>query len=335
MYTMKPFTYKALVAEEVNGKFIQTIKSVSSTALPEHDVMVQVHYSSLNYKDMLSATGYSGITRKYPFTPGIDAAGIVYKSKDRRFSEGDKVIVTSYDLGMNTPGGFGRTISVPGDWIIPLPKNLSLKESMMIGTSGLTAAMGVHKILNQGVHPSDGEVVVTGSTGAVGSFAIALLANLGFKITAITGKSDKTLFLQSIGADHVVSRYDLDLMKDRALLSSKWIAGVDTVGGDLLDLIIRQTAHNGIITCCGNVAGDTLKTSIYPFILRGVGLFGIDTGIAKMDDRLSVWTKLSAEWHFNKEPICRFVKLSGLPDEIVKMQNSQQVGKVVIQLPIS
>ncbi len=332
---MDPFTYKALVAEEVNGEFRQSIQSISSADLPDHDVLIQVHLSSLNYKDMLSATGHAGVTNQYPFTPGIDAAGTVFKSRDKRYKEGDKVIVTSYDLGMNTPGGFGNFISVPGDWIIPLPEKLSLRESMMIGTSGLTAAMGVQKILNQGIQSSDGSVVVTGSTGAVGSFAIALLSKLGFSVTAITGKMDETSFLQSIGADNVVNRFDLDLRKDRPLLSSKWIAGVDCVGGELLDLILRQTAHNGSITCCGNVAGDTLNTSIYPFILRGVSLFGIDTGIAKMEDRLSVWKKLSDEWFFNKEPICRFVKLSNLPDEITKMKKSQQVGKVVIQLPDS
>jgi len=332
---MKPFKFTALVSDEVNGKFIQTIQTVSSDRLPDHDVIIQVHYSSLNYKDMLSATGDRRITRNYPFTPGIDAAGIVYKSRDHRFHEGDRVIVTSYDLGMNTPGGFGNFISVPGDWIIPLPEKMSLAESMMIGTSGLTAAMGINKILNQSVQPSDGMVVVTGATGAVGSFAIALLSFLGFNISAFTGKMDQQDFLESIGATEVLNRHDLDLQKDRPLLSSKWIAGVDTVGGELLDFILRQIAHNGSVTCCGHVAGDNLNTSIYPFILRGVSLFGIDTGIAKMNDRLPIWSKLSDEWNFNKESICRFINLSDLPDEISKMKHSQQIGKVVIQLPTS
>lgn len=329
---MGPFTFKAMVAEEFNGEYLQTVKTISSTHLPDHDVVVQVHYSSLNYKDMLTATGHTGITRCYPFTPGIDAAGTVFRSRDKRFKEGDEVIVTSYDLGMNTPGGFGNYISVPGDWIIPLPQNMSLRESMMIGTSGLTAAMGVQKILDQNILPSDGDVVVTGATGAVGSFAIALLATLGFNITAITGKFNEAPFLRTIGATNIVNRFELDFQRDRPLLSSKWMAGVDTVGGELLDFVIRQTAHNGCITCCGNIAGDTLNTSIYPFILRGVNLFGIDTGIAKMDDRLTIWSKLSDIWCFDKENFCRFVNLFELPDEIMKMKNSQQVGKVVIQL---
>lgn len=332
---MNSFTYKALVAEEVDGEFIQTIQTVSSASLPNHDVIIQVYYSSLNYKDMLSASGHNSITDHYPFTPGIDAAGIVIRSRDERFKEGDKVIVTSYDLGMNTPGGFGATISVPGDWIIPLPKKMSLRESMMIGTSGLTAAMGVQKILNQGIQPSDGIAVVTGATGAVGSFAIALLSVLSFKTTAITGKINESPFLKAIGADKVQNRFELDFIKERPLLSSKWIAGVDTVGGELLDLIIRQTAHNGTIACCGNVAGEILNTSIYPFILRGVSLVGIDTGIAKMKDRLPIWNKLSDEWNFDKEPICRFIKLSELPAEIARMKSSQKVGKVVIRLPNS
>ena len=332
---MKPFTFKALVAEETNGKFIQSIKQISSSNLPDHSVLIKVHYSSLNYKDMLSATGRAGVTRQYPFTPGIDASGMVYRSSDKRFNVGDRVIVTSYDLGMNTPGGFGGYISVPGDWIVPLPKKMSLRESMMIGTSGLTAAIGVLKLINQGINPSDGNVVVTGATGAVGSFAIALLSKLKFNVTAITGKIEETSFLKSNGADNVLNRFDLDFQKDRPLISSKWAAGIDTVGGELLDLLIRETAHNGSIACCGNVAGDTLNTSIYPFILRGLTLLGIDTGIAKMDDRLTIWTKLSDEWSFKKDKFCRFVKLSELPGEINKMQNSRQVGKVVIQLPDS
>lgn len=330
---MKPFTYTALVSDEADGRFVQSIQTVSSDRLPDHDVIIQVHYSSLNYKDMLSANGDRRITRQYPFTPGIDAAGIVYRSRDRRFKEGDPVIVTSFDLGMNTPGGFGSYISVPGDWVLPLPPNMSLKESMMIGTSGLTAAIGVHKIIHQNIQPSDGNVVVTGATGAVGSFAIALFSRLGFNIIAITGKPDLETFLKSIGASEFLYRRDLEMQKDRPLISSRWIAGIDTVGGDWLDYILRQTAHNGAISCCGNVAGDKLDTSIYPFILRGVTLFGIDTGIAIMKDRATIWSKLSGEWNFDKEPICRFVELTDLPEEIVKMQQSLQVGKVVIQLP--
>lgn len=330
---MKPFTFKALIAEETDGRFIQKVISKSSDQLPNHDVIVQVHFSSLNYKDMLSAIGDRRITKNYPFTPGIDAAGIVYRSLDKRFKEGDRVIVTSFDLGMNTPGGFGSFISVPGDWIIPLPDKLSLKESMMIGTSGLTAAMGIDKILKQSILPSHGEVVVTGATGAVGSFAIALFSLLGFDVFAITGKSNQEIFLRSIGVKEILNRHDLDLQKSRPLLSSKWIAGLDTVGGELLDYILRQTIHNGSIACCGNVAGKSLNTSIYPFILRGVSLFGVDTGIAKVNDRLSIWNKLSEEWNFDKDLFCRFVNLSDLPNEIEKMRHSQQIGKVVIQLP--
>lgn len=331
---MKPFTYTALVAEEVDGKFIQSIKSVSSERLPDHDVMIHVHYSSLNYKDMLSATGDRRITSHYPFTPGIDAAGIVHKSRDPRFKQGDQVIVTSFDLGMNTPGGFGSYISVPGDWVIPLPPNMSLKESMMIGTSGLTAAMGINKIINQNISPGDGDVVVSGATGAVGTFAISLLNHLGFRCEVITGKVNQDDYLMSLGASTVIHRGHFYSSNKKPLMKSRWIAGVDTVGGEMLDLILRQIAHNGILTCCGNVTGDTFETSIYPFILRGVSLMGIDSGIASLQDRKQIWYLLSEKWKLkNLSDFCTFIELSDLPSEIKKVLNGERVGHTVIQLP--
>ncbi len=330
---MKSKTYKAFVAEEKNGEFVQSIKEVSTKDLPDNDVLIRVYYSSLNYKDSLSATGHKGITKHYPFTPGIDAAGIVETSKDERFKNGDKVIVTSYDLGMNTPGGFGQYISVPGDWIVPLPNGLSLKESMMIGTSGLTAAIGVEKILGQHVKRKSGKVLVTGATGAVGSFGVGLFAHLGFNVIAATGKLEQTDFLKNLGAAKVIHRDEVSQVESKPMLTSKWVAALDTVGGKMLDAVLRQTSHNGVVACCGNVLGHELHTNIYPFILRGVSLMGIDSGIALMRDRLCVWNKLADDWKPDLlEKLCREKPLENLPKEIERIQKGEQVGKVVVNL---
>jgi len=326
-------TYKALVVEGKNGEFNQSIKELNTKDLPENDVLICVHYSSLNYKDALSATGHKGVTKNYPFTPGIDAAGVVEESRDGRFQAGDKVIVTSYDLGMNTPGGFGQYISVPGDWVVPLPSGLTLRESMMIGTSGLTAAIGIEKILGQQVKHKRGKILVTGATGAVGSFGVALSAHLGFDVIAATGKTNETGFLKDLGAEEVIHRDEVSEVDSKPMLSSKWVASLDTVGGKMLDAVLRQTSHNGVIACCGNVLGHKLHTNIYPFILRGVSLMGIDSGNALMGDRVRIWNKLATDWKIPVlESICREKPLERLPEEIKRILEGNQVGKVLVNL---
>jgi acrylyl-CoA reductase (NADPH) len=327
-------SYTAFVVSEKEGSFQHSVRQLKTGDLPNHDLLIRVCYSSLNYKDMLSATGNRAVTKHYPFTPGIDAAGIVLRSKQPKFKTGDKVIVTSYDLGMNTPGGFGQIISVPSDWVLHLPESLSLKESMMIGTSGLTAAIGIKKIVDQKIYPDDGKVAVSGATGAVGSFAVALFAHLGYQCEAITGKSDQHSFLKHLGADKIIDRnffYSEDL---RPLEKSKWIAAIDTVGGTMLDQLLRQISHNGIVACCGNVLGGRLETSIYPFILRGVSLMGIDSGIALMSDRLKIWNLLSKEWKLPNLPeLCEIIELQDLSEQIQLMKKGQITGKLVIRLP--
>lgn len=330
---MKSKTYCALVAEEKKGEYIQSVKELNTADLPENDVLIRVHYSSLNYKDALSATGNKGVTKKYPFTPGIDAAGIVESSEDERFNTGEKVIVTSYDLGMNTPGGFGQNIAVPGDWIVPLPGGLSLKESMMIGTSGLTAAMGAEKILGQNVKRKSGKVLVTGATGGVGSFGTALLSHLGYEVVAATGKLDQSDFLKKLGAADVIHRGEVSDVEAKPMLSSKWVAALDTVGGEMLDAVLRQISHNGVAACCGNVLGHELNTNIFPFILRGVSLMGIDSGIALMKDRIRIWNKLAGDWRPDLlEDLVREEPLENLPREIKRIQKGEQVGKVLVKL---
>lgn len=326
-------TYQAIAAEQVGETIKPSVKECSLSDLPENDVLIRVHYSSLNYKDALSATGHKGITKSYPFTPGIDAAGVVAKSKSPLFSEGDNVIVTSYDLGMNTPGGFGQYISVPAEWIVPLPNNLSLKESMMIGTSGLTAAIGIDKLVRHAFNQDAPEVLVSGATGGVGSFAVALLSHLKYDVIAVTGKLQQIDFLTSLGANSVIHRDNVLNAPDKPLLSSRWPAAIETVGGNMLDSILRQISHNGFVACCGNVLGNRLDTSILPFILRGVTLAGIDSGIARMELRKSIWNKLADDWKpATLHVLAREVTLHDLPKEIETILDGKQVGKVLINL---
>jgi len=327
-------TYKALVADKMeDGSMNLSVKSLNTRNLPDHDVLVRVHYSSLNYKDALSASGNPGVTKSYPHTPGIDAAGVVVWSRDTRFQKDDQVIITSYDLGQNTPGGFGEYISVPGDWIVPLPDGLSLKESMIFGTAGFTAAYGVKKITDQQIDPKDGDILVTGATGGVGSMAVMILSKLGYNSLVVTGKEEEHDFLGHLGAGSILSRNEVTEISDSPMLSSRWVGAIDSVGGSMLDAVLRQTAHNGVVACCGNILGGKLKTSIYPFILRGVALMGIDSGICRMEDRLKIWANLSGRWKPDLnllKQVSRECSLSGLPREIDKILCGKQTGRVIV-----
>ncbi|WP_445664223.1 YhdH/YhfP family quinone oxidoreductase [Fodinibius sp. AD559] len=327
-------TFKALVVEEQSdGSFVRSIKQWPIDKLPDHEVLVEVQYSSLNYKDALSATGNKGVTKNYPHIPGIDAAGIVAESSNPEFSSGDKVIVTSYDLGQNTSGGFGRYIRVPADWIVPLPKKISLRESMIIGTAGFTAAIGVHHLQHNNVKPDSGNILVTGATGGVGIMAVSILSKLRYNVTAATGKIDQKNFLLNVGATKVIHRDEVQDESSRPLLSSKWAGAIDTVGGIMLDTTLRQTQHNGTVACCGNVLGHELHTNVYPFILRGVHLAGMDSGNCEMKLRKKLWQKLASEWKpENVEQLSRECSLEELDNEIDRILNGQQVGRVLVNL---
>jgi len=322
-----------VVTESGDGTFERDIKMRSINDLPDNDVLVRVHYSSLNYKDALSASGNKGVTRHYPHTPGIDAAGIVEESRDERFRAGDKVIATSYDLGQNTPGGFGEYIRVPGDWIVPLPAGLSLKESMILGSAGFTAAYGLYKLRKNGTSPGDGTILVTGATGGVGSLAVALLSSNGYEVTAATGKMDQADFLRDLGASTVIHRDEVQDHTDRPLLHSKWAGAIDTVGGIMLDTVLRETSHNGTVACCGNILGHELHTNVYPFILRGVSLMGIDSGICLMPMRKKIWQLLATDWKLeNLEELAREQTLDQLDEEIKKILRGRQTGRILIHL---
>jgi len=324
-----------LVSETENKEYQREIVTRLINDLPEGDVLINVKYSSLNYKDALSATGNKGVTRDYPHTPGIDAAGIVVESNNATFKVGSKVLVTGYDLGMSTSGGYAQYIRVPNKWIVKLPENLSLRESMIYGTAGFTAGLSIYKLVNSGVKPSDGDILVTGSTGGVGSLAISILTKIGYDVTAATGKTPEREMLLGLGAKHIVDRTELDDNSGRALLKSRWAGVIDTVGGNMLATAIKSTNYGGSVTCCGNVASDHFSTSVYPFILKGVSLFGIDSGKCPMDIRLKTWNKLSSDWKpDNLDVNVNEVSLDGLSEKIDLILSGKHKGRTIVNLDL-
>lgn len=326
--------FKALVVrEEPDNVFTRTIEKRSITDLPDYDVLIAVHFSSLNYKDALSASGNKGVSRRYPHTPGVDAAGVIAQSASDKLKPGDEVIVTSYGLGTKIPGGFGQYIKVPEDWIVSLPKGLSLYESMIYGTAGFTAAQSILKIVEHGVKPEDGKILVTGATGGVGSVSVAILAKLGYQVTAVTGKSEEHPLLEKLGAADILSRKQATDATGRLLLREKWAGVVDTVGGEILATAIKSTKYGGIVTCCGNVASPDLNTSVYPFILRGVSLCGIDSASCSHEVREKVWHKLATDWKLeNLEELAHSINLKQLNNEIDNILKAKTKGRVVVRL---
>ena len=330
---MSAKTFRAMVVtEEKDGTFSRAIKDQPLDSLGEGEVLVKVIYSSLNYKDALSATGNKGVTKKYPHTPGIDAAGIVEESCVDTIIPGSEVIVTSYDLGMNTPGGYGGYIRVPASWVVPLPKGLSLKESMILGTAGFTAGMSVAALVEH-VAPTMGKILVTGASGGVGSLAVAILAKLGYSVTAVSGKVSAGDFLKNLGARDVIDRKTASEGYDRPLLKTLWAGVVDTVGGEILAAAIKSTQPLGVVTCCGNVASPELPLNVFPFILRGVSLVGIDSQNCPLGHRKEVWHKLASDWKIaHLEDIGRQISLEDLDVEINFILNGKQKGRVVVDM---
>lgn len=324
--------FRALqVEEQPDGSFRRSIVTRTTDDLPPGEVLVRVLFSSLNYKDALSATGNKGVTRKYPHTPGIDAAGIVEESQSPEFGPGDAVVVIGYDLGMNTPGGYGEFIRVPADWVAKLPPQLAAYESMMLGTAGFTAAMAVEALQWHEVMSQQGEILVTGATGGVGSVAVALLAQLGYEVVAATGKLQETSFLQALGAKSVIHRDDLVDPSSKALLRERWAGVVDTVGGPLLSSAIKAVRLGGSVAVCGNVASPRLETTVFPFILRGINLLGIDSANYPIDRRRALWQRLAGEWRLEiLENLSREVPLNQLDREIDRILQGKLTGRVVV-----
>ncbi|MBW1725760.1 MAG: YhdH/YhfP family quinone oxidoreductase [Deltaproteobacteria bacterium] len=332
---MRQKIFKAMVVrEDKDDRFVRDIEDRHLDDLPEGDVLVKVEYSSLNYKDVLSAIGNRGVTKNYPHTPGIDAAGRVVESLSKDFIAGDEVIVTSYDLGMNTSGGFGQYIRVPAEWVVKRPENLSARESMIFGTAGFTAALSVFRLVDYGITPDRGRVVVSGATGGVGSIAVSILTKAGYEVTAVNGVVDEKDFLLEIGAKEVISIEEAIDSSGRPMLKGLWAGGIDTIGGEMLATTIKSMKDGGAVTCCGNVGSHDLPLNVYPFILRGVTLMGIDSQNCPMPMRLKVWHKIADEWKLDHlELLTTEVSLEGLNQRIDLILQRKHKGRTIVKLP--
>lgn len=327
--------FKSLYITEEEGSFKRNIIERDIDALPEGDVLIKVRYSSLNYKDALSANGNKGVTRKYPHTPGIDASGVVEFSSCDDFKVGDEVLVTGYDLGMNTSGGFSEYIRVPSNWVVKLPNNLSLKEAMDYGTAGFTAALSVYKFVNT-VDKDMGDVLVTGGTGGVAVIATKILVKLGYSVVVSTGKlEEQKETLLKLGVKDVIHRSEVDDNSGRPLLRPRWAGAIDTVGGNTLSTAIKTTNYCGAVTTCGNAGGIDFTSSVYPFILKGVTLYGIDSVECPMNLRLKIWDLLSNEWKLEDlDDMVSVVLLSELSKSIDSIIEGKHVGRTVVDLGV-
>jgi len=331
---MTETVFKAMrVTETAPKSFSRAIVERSISDLPEGELLIKVHYSSLNYKDALSATGRPGVTRNYPHTPGIDAAGEVVSCSDGRFKPGEPILVTGFDLGMDTAGGYGQYIRVPSSWGVALPQGLTVRESMIIGTAGFTAGLSVWKLQQNGVKPGDGDILVTGATGGVGSIAVDILARAGYKVAAATGKESEHDYLKTLGATEIISRDEVLKNAERPLMKERWAGAVDMVGGEMLAAALKSTRYGGTVTCCGLVGSPDLPVNVFPFILRGVSLLGIDSVQCPMEPRLKVWEKLAGDWKpQHLETTAHEVTLDTLEQPIADILAGKLRGRMLVNL---
>jgi len=326
--------FKALVVEKsADGKFTRHVTERSVQALPDGDVLIDVRYSSLNYKDGLSATGNPGVTRNFPHTPGIDAVGTVLESRSSSLEVGDDVIVIGFDLGMNTPGGFGQRIRVPADWVVKRPTGLSALDSMILGTAGFTAALAIDKLEAAGMRPMRGPVLVTGATGGVGSVAVMLLAKLGYEVAAVTGKVSQHAFLKGLGVAEILSREALAEGTNRPLLKERWGGVVDTVGGDLLFNAVKSLRYGCSLAACGLVASPQFAATVLPFILRHVNLLGVDSVQLPLAEKARIWGKLAQQWKLDRLADLKVdFSLATISAGIDRILAGEMVGRGVLDL---
>jgi len=326
--------FKALqVSEDNEGKYSAIVVDRSVDELPQGDTLIQVNFSSLNFKDAMSFSGNKAVTREYPHTPGIDASGTVISSDDTGLNAGDEVLVIGYDLGMNTSGGFGQMIRVPSEWVVKLPSGLSQKESMILGTAGFTAALCVEKLLLNGAEPSQGKVLVTGASGGVGMIAVALLSKLGFEVAASTGKQAAHATLEKLGASEIVDRNTLGEENKRPMLKEDWAAAVDVVGGDTLSNVIKSLRYGGSVAACGLVQSPSFSTTVLPFILRGVNLLGVDSVQLPIETKRRLWAKLGAQWKLDHlEDICTDIGFDELDASLAQLLEGGANGRFVLDL---
>ncbi|MEM7080592.1 MAG: YhdH/YhfP family quinone oxidoreductase [Pseudomonadota bacterium] len=325
-------TFSAFWVEKTADGFNRSIIQRETDDLPAGDVLIDVAFSSLNYKDGLSATGNPGVTRNFPHTPGIDAAGTVAASDSANFSVGDEVVVIGFDLGMNTPGGFGQQIRVPAGWVVKMPTGLDAHSSMLLGTAGFTAAECIDKLEAAGVSASGGTVLVTGATGGVGSVAVKILAHLGYEVAAVTGKPEQHEWLKSLGVSEILSREDANEGADKPLLAERWGGVVDTVGGDVLFNAVKSLKYNGSLAACGLVASPAFNATVLPFILRNVNLLGIDSVQLPLAEKERIWGRLANEWRVDLAALEERLSLDDVSGAIDRILAGQMVGRGVLAL---
>ncbi|AXI00355.1 oxidoreductase [Sporosarcina sp. PTS2304] len=325
-------SFRALVVDKQEEEFSVEVRNLSLEDLPKSDIVIRVHYSGINYKDSLAAIPNGNIVQNYPMVPGIDLAGVVVSSTDKRFVEGDEVIATSYEIGVSHFGGYSEYARVRADWVVPLPKGLTLKEAMIIGTAGFTAALSIQRLEENNLSKEKGKVLVTGATGGVGSFAVSFLSTLGYEVEASTGKTDEIDYLHSIGAQSIVSREEVYDGKIRALGTQKWAAAVDPVGGEPLASLLSQIAYGGSVAVSGLTAGTSVPTAVFPFILRSVNLLGIDSVYCPMETRLKVWHRLATDLKLSnmEQLVQNEISLDELPNALPVLLESQARGRTIV-----
>ena len=325
-------SFRAFRITNTDGKIGAAIVDTTLDALTPGEIVINAEYSSVNYKDALAATGAGKILKRFPLIGGIDVAGTVASSADTRFREGDRVLVTGYELGVSHDGGYASCVRVPADWVVHIPDGLSSREAMVLGTAGFTAGLAIVRLERNGLATGQGPIAVTGATGGVGSIAIAALARLGYDVTAITGKDDAHDYVRSLGAREVLSRTTLT-MGTRPLEASRWAGAIDAVGGDLLAWLTRTTNYWGGIASTGLTGGVELRTTVMPFILRGVSLIGIDSAMCPMPVRADVWRRLATDMKpVDLDSIAHEITLDGLAAAFETLLAGKARGRFVVNL---
>jgi acrylyl-CoA reductase (NADPH) len=322
---------KAYVVNKLeNKKFESSVQDIDIPTIEENEVLIKVSYSSINYKDALSSTGNPGVTRVFPHVTGIDVAGKIEESNSDEFKVGDFVLVTGYDLGMNTNGGHAEFVKVPASWVIKTPAGISDKEIMIYGTAGLTAALSINELLNNGI--VSGEVLVTGATGGVGSIAVSILNKLGFNVTAISGKAEKISFLKTIGANNVILRDEFNQQSTKPMMSEIYDGIVDTVGGNVLANALKYVKYDGVATCCGLTSSHELNTNVFPFILRGVRLIGIDSVECTRQKKIDAWEKIANDFKIDTlDTLTTEISLEEIKEVYSKLLKGNAVGRYLVK----
>jgi NADPH2:quinone reductase len=328
---MSPFNAFRIFNDD--GKISGRVVEATLEDLTPGEVVIRAAYSSVNYKDALAATGAGKVVRRFPCVGGVDVSGVVERSSDARFNAGDEVLVTGYGMGVEHDGGYAEYVRVPADWVVPLPQGLTLFDAMALGTAGFTAALSIHRLEQNELSPEKGRVIVTGATGGVGSLAILMLAQLGYRVVAVTGKAGEHDYLKSLGASEILSRDQIDLHSGRALEKAQWAGALDAVGGDTLAWLTRSMQQDGAIASFGNAGGVELHTTVFPFILRGVKLLGVDSAATSMPLRREIWRRLAGELRpAGLDRVAHAMTFADLPDVFPRLLRGGTRGRYVVDI---